>query len=98
MGHAVNEGERRAADDFLRWASFHEGVIVRRVDEDSAEVGLEAPCKHLTFDEKGNAGCSIYEGDRPEICKAFPAGPTPNCPGFRFVEGDEVENVSNKEA
>lgn len=85
MGHAATEEERKSAEDFLLWASLHEGVIVKRIDEDNAEVGMEAPCRHLLLDEDGKAGCSIYE-DRPKICREFPAGPTPNCPGFRFVE------------
>jgi hypothetical protein len=98
MGHAATDAERESAEDFLRWAGMHEGVIVKKVDEDNAEVGLEAACIHLTFDEEGKAGCSIYGEDRPEICKGFPSRPTPNCPGFHFVEDNEkVETVSNKE-
>ena len=97
MGHAANEKEREAAQDFLRWASFHEDVTVKWIDEDTAEVAYNSPCRHLIFVEDGKAGCAVYE-DRPEICRNFPEGPTPHCPGFRFVEDtEEALEVSQKE-
>jgi len=88
MGHAATEEERKSAEDFLRWASLHEGVIVRWVDKDNAEVGFNSPCKHLKFDSDGKALCEIYE-ERPEICRVFPASPNINCPGFRFSDDPE---------
>jgi len=96
MGHAATDKERASAEDFLRWASLHENVVIKRIDKDNAEVAYNSPCSCLTFDEDGKAGCSIYE-DRPEICKNFPENPTVNCPGFRFVEDIEMDDVSKEE-
>lgn len=95
MGHAATEAERASAEDFLRWVGLHENVIIKRVDEDNAEVAYNSPCSHLTFDGDGKAGCSIYK-DRPEICKSFPESPSVNCPGFRFVEDTEMDETVSK--
>lgn len=96
MGHAATQGEKDAAEDFLRWAGLHEGVVVRRVDENNAEVGFNSPCRHLKFNERGKAFCEIYE-DRPEICKNFPGSPNMNCPGFWFEEDSEEESPEKEE-
>jgi len=91
MGHAATQEERDCALDFLRWASFHEGVIVNQIDEDNAEVGFDAPCRHLTFDKDGKSSCGIYEV-RPRICRDFPSKPSVNCPGFRFKGSSETSS------
>jgi Fe-S-cluster containining protein len=92
MEHAENDQDRESAQDFLRWASLHENVTVKWSSKACAEVGYKTPCKHLIFDEEGKAGCSNYT-DRPEMCKRYPDGPNPNCPGFSFVKVDDSENV-----
>ena len=89
MGHASTEKERVVAKDFLRWAALHEGVIVRWIDEDTAEVGYNTPCKRLEFNEDSKSSCAIYE-DRPEICRRYPDVENPNCPGFKFVEDPDI--------
>lgn len=96
MGHAATEEERNSAEDFLRWAGFHEGVVVRRIDKDNVEIGYNSPCKHLKFDEQGKASCGVYE-DRPNICRVFPASPNVNCPGFRFSDSPGTEETREKE-
>lgn len=92
MGDAPTQDDKDAADDFLRWASFHKNVTITYLSESVAEVGYQTPCEHLSFDEHQRAECALYE-DRPRICKRYPDSPNPNCPGFKFIEEESEEKA-----
>lgn len=81
----ANAAEKRSAQDFLEWASAHEGVTWGSPEPGVAEIRFAGPCRHLGRDEEGKATCAIYDR-RFDMCRRFPEKPAKRCKGFKFEE------------
>jgi Fe-S-cluster containining protein len=66
--HSVKRGEDH--QEFGKWLGFHHcGVKWMPTDEGEVLlVRIPLVCKHLSYDQDGQAGCRIYE-KRPKICR-----------------------------
>jgi len=58
-------------EDWVRWLSFHQGVVVKKLKKHKYEVWFDLPCRNVRDD----GSCSIYE-DRPRVCRSFTCGPS----------------------